>query len=176
MRLRYQIPLFALALVAAAACDDSRRITGRVDLEISGALEKTIHGTARTGYGSSISGAGYSFAVSWPEDSIGQHDGPMSARNASPLFTWYSGSQPPEGLHPVSAVDGGPPGALHALIEGPHNNTLWSSDSGIVRIVKSDDRSLALVGTFDIWLSCTQDCPCKDSPCQARVRGSMAAP
>ena len=176
MRLHYQTPLCVLALIAAAACDDSRRVRGRVELEISGALEKKVGATAEAGYAATVAGGSYSFAVSWPEDSIGQQTDPMSRRNASPIFAWYSRHQPSEGSHKVSVFGDDHPGAIYALMEGPHTNTTWSSDSGIVRVVKSNDRSLVLAGTFDIWLSCTQECPCKTNPCQARVRGSMAAP
>jgi hypothetical protein len=177
MRLRY-LAVFAFVFLSASACDDSRRVSGKMEIQISGAFEKSISGQANAGYSATVSGGGYSFGISWPEDSATVQESPMSARNTTPMFFWHSPQQPTEGLHTVTTLERGVdrPGSIYALMEGPHDGTDWSSDSGTVSIVKSRDRSLALAGTFDIWLSCTQECPCKDKPCQVRVRGSMMAP
>ena len=173
-------PIFLLVLASLflTACDDSRRTSARMDLTISGAFEKRVSGRANAGYAATDAGSGYSFAISWPEDSAGRGPVAMSARNTSPLFVWNSPRQPAQGVYQVTTLERGigHPGKIVALLAGPHNDTAWESDSGTVAIVKSRDESLTLVGTFDIWLTCNQACPCQDKPCQVRVQGSMTSP
>ena len=172
-----RLAAFALAL-CATACDDSRTTDAKMAISISGAIEKTVSGPANAGYASSWAGNGYSFSLYWAEDTVGRGVLLMADHNASPGFVFYSQQQPAVGVHHVTGFQGSTSKAeaITALMEGPHDATSWESDSGTVRIVMSRDRSLTLVGTFDVWLTCTQECPCKDKPCQVRVRGSMESP
>jgi hypothetical protein len=94
MRLYYRSALFTVALLFTAACDDSRRVTGKVHIEISGAVKKTITGQAEAGCSTTMNGDGYSFAISLPEDSAERQPMRMSMRGAAPMFAWLAKHQP----------------------------------------------------------------------------------
>jgi hypothetical protein len=147
------------------------------ELTMSGAIEQTVRARVSTGYAAVVAGGGYSMGMQWPEEHPEKQSIPMSAANGSPAFTWYTDSQPTIGTHLVSGFGGSHRGAIDALMDGPHIDTRWESDSGVLRIATSDRHTGALAGTFDVWMRCKQKCPCTIvEGCQVRVRGSFAVP
>jgi hypothetical protein len=143
---------------------------------MNGGLEQTVRGRVTAGYAAPIAGGRYSLAMTWPEDHPTEQRIPMSAANQMPLFVWSTDSQPTTGTHLISRFPDRSAREIVALMEAPHLNTSWASDSGVLRIAVSDPRTRALAGTFDVWMRCTQRCPCAGTPCQAYVRGSFAVP
>ena len=170
----------SLAALNACAPHNSNRYfpQATAELTMSGALEQTVmHPRVNAGYAATIAGGRYSLWFQWPEEHPEAQRMPMSMSNGSPAFVFGTDSQPTVGTHLISRFYAGAAGAIDALMEGPHQNTSWSSDSGVLRITTSHRRTGTLAGDFDVWMQCTQRCPCNvKEGCEVRVRGSFAIP
>ena len=137
---------------------ERRSVSGVMDIAIEGPYSRQARSQAEGGYSSQWAGGGFSFGI------------------PSPRFTLYADSLPRLGSHPVGPPTSAARAEVWAGLTGGHRiHTMWTSDSGIVEMTHRDPRTLAFTGTFDIWLTCLQDCPCQSRPCVVRARGSFSS-
>jgi hypothetical protein len=172
----------ALSLMTniAAACgpyglfpsDDSRHVEGVVELQLDGAISATVRGAATAGYAATIAGGKYSLGLK----SVALPGQLRSESKPGVSFLIAADSQPRQGTHAIASLTRDYRARPYASVRGPALETLWLSDSGGVVVTTSDPKTLAFVGTVDVWLTCLQVCPCAQSPCQVRARGSFRFP
>jgi len=164
--------LFAIGLtcVALIACDDSRFVYGTYELTVSGALTRAVRGRVHAGYGARMAGGGYEMEMDWSEEHPAQQ---KFQTGVGPLFGLSTDFQPTVGTYRISQWPRRGAGQIDAIVAVP-GPALWNSDSGVVRITASDSGTLALAGSFDVWLQCHHQCP--QSGREMRVRGSFVVP
>ena len=152
------IVIVFFSTVLSAFRNDSRRITGQIDVTIDGAIDRRARAEAEAGYGATIAGGHYSMGIRYP------------------AFSIHSDSMPKVGSHTVGTFQSRA-GPYALLTGGGPGMPSWQSDSGSVTFIQSDERTMAHAGRFIIWLTCkSRDCPCDTSPCSVRARGSFVFP